>query len=80
MENPRGYSFVLCLMIFYLGGIDHASCKRDEFLSGWVIVGPLNIMRAPVLIDQSVDLGHCVIEWKTPEIGTERKDPVVASV
>ena len=50
---------------------------RDVFLSRRFIVVPSDVARVPGLIDQTVDLGHRVVERESPEIGPERKNPVV---
>jgi hypothetical protein len=51
-------------------------CERDEFLIRRLVVGPSDVARAPVIIDQSKDVSHCVIEWKAPELGPGTKNPI----
>ena len=78
-EYPMGYLSTSGLLIFYLCGLDHISCDWNMLLSGRSVVTPLDIVRAPpVLIGQSVDLGHRVMERETPEINFEKETCLIA--
>ena len=78
-EDPTGYLFILCPLIFFPGGVNHMPREWDEFLVGCAVVGPPDGVRPPISIDQRMDVDHCVTEWKAPEIGVGLEDSPVAS-
>ena len=76
-EDPTGYFFILGLSIFCLGFLNQMLCEWNKFLIRWPVVGPHHTPGVPVPVDESMEVHHCEIEWKAPEIGKEGENPAI---
>ena len=76
-EDPAGYLSFLHPLMFCLGNFDHVLCEWNKFFIGWSVVGPPDRARVPVFIDQSTDIGGCVVKRETSKICPAREDLVV---
>ena len=66
--------------LFFLDSFRQVSCKWNVFVDGQPFVVPLDIARVTESTGQSVDFGHCGIEWEIHEINFGRKGLVVAQL